>query len=62
MTDIEISEPHGYLLDSDGKVVQRFANWSVGYHAVPDVVESVEYVDGPADHDRSVHEDYRTKL
>ena len=58
MTDINIEEPHGYLLDEDGKVVMKFANWSIGSHVAPDSVESVEYVDGPASHDRDVHPDY----
>ena len=55
---IMIEQPHGYLLDGDGRVVLRFANWSIGEHNVPDSVESVEYVEGPSAHDRDVHEDY----
>ena len=56
---MKIEQPHGYLLDGDDRVVLRFGNWDIGEHSVPDDVESVEYVDGPADHDREVHEDYR---
>lgn len=56
---MKIEQAHGYLLDGDGRVVLRFANWSTGDHTVPDKAESVEYVDGPAAHDREVHHDYR---
>jgi len=54
-----IDQPHGYLLDTDDKVVFRFGNWTTGDHDVSDVVETVEYVDGPSAHDRDVHDDYR---
>ena len=57
-----IEQPHGYLLDEDGKIYQRFGNWSVGETELPDVVESVEYVDGPSDHEKEVHDDYKPDL
>ena len=57
---IEIENPHGYFLDSDEKVVMRFANYRIGEHEVPDVVEYVEYVDSPTSHEKSIHEDYKT--
>ena len=60
MKNIEIEKPHGYLKDSEGKIVVRFGNWNVGSHQVPDVVNSVEYVDGPNSHDKQIHEDYQT--
>ena len=47
---VDIQQPHGYLLDSEGRVVIRFGNWSLGERDVPDPVESIEYVDGPAAH------------
>ena len=50
-----INQPHGYLRDSDGRVVLRFGNWSTGSHDVPDAVDSVDYVGGPAAHDEPVH-------
>ena len=56
---IEIEQPHGYLLDGDGRVVDRFGNWTIGTHVVPDAVESVEYVGGASAHDREVHDDYQ---
>jgi len=56
---MKIKQPHGYLLDADGRVVLRFANWSPGEHTAPDAADSVEYVDGPAAHDREVHDEYR---
>lgn len=59
MIDIKIEAPHGYLLDDKDRVVLRFANWQIGYHKVPDVVDNIDYVDGPADHERAVHEDYK---
>ena len=59
---IKIKEPHGYLLDKDGKVISRFGNWRIGEHSVPNAVESVEYVNGPSGHDKQVHEDYRDQL
>ena len=58
MSQIEIEQPHGYLLDENGRVVLRFGNWKTGEHNVPDVVDSVEYVGGPNDHDREIHDDY----
>ena len=57
-----IEEPHGYLLDADGRVVCRFGNWDVGDHEVPDAVESVEYVDGANSHTKAVHEEYQPEL
>ena len=60
MKDMNIDQPNGYLLDADDRVVMRFANWSSGDHHVPDAVDSVEYVDGPSDHDRGVHDIYKT--
>ena len=59
---MNIEQPHGYLLDSDGRVVLRFAEWMIGDHNVPDVVETVEYVDGPSSHDKEVHADYKNDL
>ena len=61
MNTMTISQPHGYLLDNDGRVVVRFANWSIGNHQVPESVDSVEYVNGPSAHDRDAHEDYKTQ-
>ena len=59
--NITIEQPHGYLKDADGKVVLRFANWSIGEHSVPDTVDSVEYVDSPSAHTEPVHDDYKTQ-
>ena len=57
-----INQPHGYLLDSDGRVVLRFANWSTGDHQVPEVVKTVDYVDGPNAHEKDMHDYYKTDL
>lgn len=59
MIPIKIEQPHGYLLDGDGAVILRFANWETGEHSVSESVESVEYVNGPSAHEREVHESYR---
>ena len=59
---MQIDQPHGYLLDEDGRVVLRFGNWAVGELQVPDNVENVEYVDGPNSHSREVHDDYKPDL
>ena len=59
MTTKHIGQPHGHLLDADGNVIQRFGNWETGERVVHPATESVEYVDGPAAHDKPVHEDYR---
>ena len=56
---MNIEHPHGYLKDSEGRVVIRFSNWTVGIHKVPNSVESVEYVDGSGDHEEPVHDEYR---
>jgi hypothetical protein len=56
-----IEQPHGYLLDADGRVVLRFAGWSTGDHDVPEAVTSVEYVSDPGAHDREVHTEYKTQ-
>ena len=56
---VEIEQPHGYLMDGDEKVIQRFGNWETGKRKVHPATESVEYVAGPAVHDKPVHEDYR---
>ena len=61
MKETTITHPHGYLLDSDGNVCKLFGNWQIGTHTVPDHVESVEYVDGPAAHDVDIHDDYLTE-
>jgi hypothetical protein len=53
-----IDQPHGYLRDSNGDIVIRFANWRVGNHDVPDVVDSVDYVSGPSAHDETVANKY----
>ena len=55
----QIEKPHGYLIDADGDVIQRFANWSTGEKQVHNATESVEYVNGPADHEKQVHPDYK---
>ena len=55
---INIDQPHGYLKDGDGKVIQRFASWDTGAREVHDATESVEYVDGATAHDEDVHDDY----
>ena len=52
---MHIEQPHGYLLDEEGRVVSRFGGWRVGEHDVPEAVEDVEYVDGPAVHDKAKH-------
>lgn len=57
--EIEIEHPHGYLLDEEDKVVARFGDWNPGVHKVSLAVTDVEYVDGPAAHDKEVHPDYR---
>ena len=46
-------------MDSDGKIIQKFANWEIGEHTVRSEVDSVEYVDGPAAHNVEIHDDYR---
>ncbi|UBF23477.1 hypothetical protein HRTV-28_gp39 [Halorubrum tailed virus 28] len=56
---MRIEQPHGYLRDSDGRVVLRFANWSVGTHPVPNDVESVDYVDGASAHSDPVADRYK---
>lgn len=55
---MKIEQPHGVLIDVDGKVVKRFGGWSLGDHDVPDAVESVEYIDGPVAHTKSIHWQY----
>ena len=57
--NIEITQPHGYLRDSNGAVVQRFGNFETGTHSVPDVVDSVEYVSGPTAHTEPIARTYR---
>lgn len=57
--EIEIEHPHGYLLDSEEKVIARFAGWSPGFHKVSGDVEQVEYVDGRDGLEREVHPDYK---
>ena len=64
MTKIKIEQPHGYLLDKDGKVILRFGNWDVGFRDISDrniadYVDDVEYVNGPSDHERDVADDYQ---
>ncbi|AFH22627.1 hypothetical protein OSG_eHP31_00075 [environmental Halophage eHP-31] len=56
---MKIEQSHGYLLDSEGRVVTRFANWDIGSHPVPDHVDTVEYVDGPAAHSKPVDDAYK---
>jgi len=56
-----IEQPHGYLLDDDGRVVIRFANWQVGDHAVPEHIVDVDYVGGSNAHTKNVHSDYKTQ-
>jgi len=56
---MKIEQPHGYLKDADGEVVVRFGSWKTGEHAVPDAVESVEYVDGPDSHTEPVADEYK---
>jgi hypothetical protein len=55
---MQIYQSDGYLRDADGDVVVRFANWETGDHTVPEAVESVDYVSGPAAHDEPVAEKY----
>lgn len=65
MTEITITEPHGYLFDSEGRVCVRFGEWPVGKVEVPDYVDarrSPEYVDGPAAHDKQVADKYRPDI
>ena len=64
MTKIVIKEPHGYFLDADGRVVDRFANYATGErdlstHPHADSIADVEYVGGPGNHDKPIHDDYR---
>jgi hypothetical protein len=55
-----IDKPHGYLRDADGLVVLRFGNWKTDInHQVPDVVESVDYVDDPTAHTEQVADEYK---
>jgi hypothetical protein len=56
-----IEQPHGYLLDADGNVVDRFGNWETGEHDVPDSVEAVEYVSGAAAHSKPIAEKDQTE-
>ena len=60
MKKVEIEKPHGYLKDGDGKVIQRFANWQTGEREVHPETESVEYVAGSTEHEKPLHEDYKT--
>ena len=57
---VVIEQPHGYLLDGNGQVIQRFGGWDTGEREVHPATDSAEYVDGPASHQTSVHEDYKT--
>lgn len=57
---VDIDKPHGIMRDADGKVVLKFGNWEPGEHDVPDAVEAIEYVNGPADHGVKLAEEYRT--
>lgn len=59
VTEIEIEHPHGYLLDSEGRVVSRFAGFSPGVHTVSDDVVEVEYVDDRTSLDREVHPEHK---
>jgi len=58
MTKINIEQPHGYLLDSNDIVVKRFGNWETGTHMVPEKVDSVAYVSGPAAHTTQTGDEY----
>jgi len=58
--NIEITQPHGYLRDSNGEVVQQFGNFEIGTHTVPDVVDNVKYVGGPAAHTEPVARTYQS--
>ena len=60
--EIKIEQPHGYLLDADGKVIDRFGNWETGYAEVHPATDSIEYVEGPSSHDEPIHEDYKSDL
>jgi len=56
---MQIEQPHGYLLDAEGRVVDKFGNWKTGDHDVPDSVVNVEYVDGPAAHEKAINDVYQ---
>jgi len=55
MKTIQIDEPHGYGIDADGRVCFKFGNAILGEKEVPDAVEEVRYVDGPAAHGVDLH-------
>lgn len=57
--EINIQQPHGYLLDSEGRVVDRFAGFTPGVHKVSNEVVEVEYVDDRASLDREVHPEHK---
>jgi len=60
MKSINIEQPHGYLKDSDGRIVLRFGNWDVNRdHYVPDVVDQIDYVGQPDGHDEAVAPAYQ---
>jgi len=58
---VEIEQPHGYLRDADGRVVNRFGDWTIGEHRVLEVVDSVEYIDGPNAHEEPKADQYRSE-
>lgn len=58
---MKLDQPNGYFVDGEGRVVLRFSGWSLRQdHTTPDAVESVEYVDNPADLTREVDWRYST--
>ena len=59
MINKDIQQPHGYLLDEDGKVIQRFGNWETGPRKVHAATVKIEYVDGPNVHEKTVNEKYK---
>ena len=64
MSKINIKEPHGYLLDDNGRVIDRFGNWETGErdlseHKYSENIESVDYVKTAGDHDMEIHDDYK---
>ena len=56
--EMKIEQPHGYMLDSEGRVVARFSGFNLGIRKVSDSVTEIEYVDDPSNFDRETHPKY----
>lgn len=60
--EIQIEQPHGFMQDSQGRICLRFGGWDTEQtHTVPDYVEDVKYVAGPAAHKQPLHPDYKNE-